>query len=127
MEFALSMPESALFRPGQRKRILRLANINRLPQLVRRRTMPTSLFAYYAHGLRNANPEIIQSARRQALQNFGLYLNNDWIRDAQPGEMAGAAEETALWTALSTAMWWQRLTENDAADDCRLFALEPAA
>jgi hypothetical protein len=112
VEFFLDLPAHLMYRPGESKRLLRRALMDRLPQEVLQRRQITSLLALARRGL----VEHGWSALRAILENrkalWPRYVRPEWLWRYGADAIGGGGSSAAglvLWHCYSLERWRQSL------------------
>ncbi|HEX2254787.1 MAG TPA: asparagine synthase-related protein, partial [Thermoanaerobaculia bacterium] len=110
-EFFLALPAHQLYRPGWPKWVLRQAMRGVLPEPVRRRRRPTTLYPLFLRGIEREH-EAVRAllGRRDAL--WPRYVRREWLDRAGPGA-AGTGDgigSVVLWRCLCLEAWRSRVS-----------------
>ncbi len=111
VEFALAVPQRAINRAGENKRIARRAMRGVMPEAARRAAGKTSPKPLYERALRRraqaAVRRLLSDTRAEALG----YVDGGALRAYYEGYLRGAREDYRFWYALTLEMWLRQREE----------------
>lgn len=108
IEFILAIPAYQLDRPGTYKYILHNAMRGWLPEVVRSRTLVTSLFPLFEKGIREkAQPDVLNLLNKPQIVERG-YVKQSWLdQEANSGKPL-TDEGYWFWLAISLELWLEK-------------------
>lgn len=78
IEYVLALPAYQLYRRGVYKHVLRTAMKGILPEIIRVRSIPTSLITFYSHGVAREK-EVLRNYFRDVNAIWRKYVRADWL------------------------------------------------
>lgn len=111
VEYVLSLPGHQFYRHGRYKHVLRVAMQGILPEIIRNRTIPTTLLAILARSL-NQNGQVLNTCIRDSEASWSQYVRAEWLErhwNAPVTIENDGAWAVIPWLCASYATWHSTL------------------
>jgi asparagine synthase (glutamine-hydrolysing) len=107
VEFMLGVPPRLLYRPGERKLLLRRALADRLPPAVLARRERTTLLPLYHRGVGERARETVAATLDDADALWPRFVRQEWLRGGGQGieTLGDGAEALVVWHCLCLERW----------------------
>jgi asparagine synthase (glutamine-hydrolysing) len=123
VEFALAVPQRALSRAGNNKRLARTAMRGIMPEAARQRAGKTSPKPLYERALNERAQETVWGLLTNTRASADGYIDEDALRTYYERYLQGEAEDHRFWYALTLEMWLRQhersVRESDRTDQTR--------
>ncbi|HEX9800757.1 MAG TPA: asparagine synthase-related protein [Thermoanaerobaculia bacterium] len=120
VEFFLGVPARLLHRPGESKRLLRLALADRLPPTVIGRRQSTSLLGLFDRGMAGPSLPRVRALLDHPDAIWPRFVRRDWLESrafAALGSREDSIERLILWHCVCVERWRQAIARGSIDSD----------